>query len=637
MVEQPAHRPAPDQARQSSTSLTCSAAWMWIGPPAASAMTSASSAGVTARRVCGATPIVALGPPATPAVVDEPREAVEIVDEPPLLRPRRRAAEIRVRVEDRQQRQADAGRRAPRRRCASAISADRGVGRAVRRVVQIVEFADAGEARLQHLDIGLRGDRLDLVGRHRQREAVHRLAPGPETVGAGAAMLGQARHGALEGVAVQVGDAGHGDRVALVAVARRRARPRPRRSRRLRSSSRTSARQPSGVSALAAWMTLSRRCISVIVPAHAGSLRVQRLRPCRLCLYIIGAMSRKRCMNGRTRDLDREPASGDRPVAQRAASPRSRRTAPGLGVDRARRGRGPRRAHRLRRAGGDMPAALRARGDVDRLRGPLDHARADRLPHPSRLRRRPGAGIRAAARRRDLRGDRARRRRHPLDRARDARSERGRPRRAQTLPRLDALIAEGVTTIEIKSGYGLDLETERKIAARRAPARAGMRPVAVRTTFLGAHALPPECDGRPRGLYRRCRATTMLPALAAEGLADAVDAFCESIAFSPRRDRARVRRAPGASACRSSCMPTSSPTCSGAALAAEFGALSADHLEYTDEAGVAAMARAGTVAVLLPGAFYFLRETQGAAGRRSAPARRARWRSRPTATPAPRR
>ena len=178
---------------------------------------------------------------------------------------------------------------------------------------------------------------------------------------------------------------------------------------------------------------------------------------------------------------------------------------------------------------------------------------------------------------------------------------------ACALPRLDALIAEGATTVEIKSGYGLSVEGEMK-QLRVARALPGRRDVTVRTTFLGAHALPPEFAGDADG-YIDLVCRTILPAVAAEGLADAVDAFCEGIGFSP----AQVRRVfDTATALR---LPVKLhaeqlSNLHGAALAAEFGALSADHLEYLDNDGIAAMARAGTVATLLPGAFYFVRETR---------------------------
>ncbi len=178
---------------------------------------------------------------------------------------------------------------------------------------------------------------------------------------------------------------------------------------------------------------------------------------------------------------------------------------------------------------------------------------------------------------------------------------------AQSLPRLDALIAEGATTVEIKSGYGLDLENERKtlrVARRLGTARG----VAVRTTFLGAHALLPEAFGDKDGYIARV-ADEMLPALAAEGLVDAVDGFCEGIAFSPEQI-ARVFNAARALQLPVKLHADQLSNLGGAALAARFGALSADHLEHTDEAGAAAMAAAGSVAVMLPGAFYFIRETK---------------------------
>ncbi|OHT20461.1 imidazolonepropionase [Edaphosphingomonas haloaromaticamans] len=177
---------------------------------------------------------------------------------------------------------------------------------------------------------------------------------------------------------------------------------------------------------------------------------------------------------------------------------------------------------------------------------------------------------------------------------------------ASALPRLDALIAEGVTTVEIKSGYGLALDHEMK-QLRAARALGRERDVTVRTTFLGAHALPPEYAGDADG-YISAVANEMLPAVAAEGLADAVDAFCEGIGFTP----AQVDRLFEAAQARGLPVKLHAEQLSnlhGAALAARHGALSADHLEHLDDAGIAAMAAAGTVAVLLPGAFYFVRDT----------------------------
>jgi len=177
----------------------------------------------------------------------------------------------------------------------------------------------------------------------------------------------------------------------------------------------------------------------------------------------------------------------------------------------------------------------------------------------------------------------------------------------QSLPRLDALIAEGVTTVEVKSGYGLDLENEAK--SLRAARRLGFeRPVNVTATCLAAHALPPEADG-DKDAYISKVCGQILPAIAAEKLADAVDGFCEGIAFSPEQiervfDKARTLGLPV------KLHADQLSNLHGAALAARYGALSADHLEYTDEAGAAAMAQTGTVATVLPGAFYFIRETK---------------------------
>jgi imidazolonepropionase len=175
------------------------------------------------------------------------------------------------------------------------------------------------------------------------------------------------------------------------------------------------------------------------------------------------------------------------------------------------------------------------------------------------------------------------------------------------LPRLDALQTEGVTTVEIKSGYGLNTETEAK-TLRAARALAGRRRVNVRTTFLGAHTVPAEFDGRADA-YIDLVVSEMLPAVAKDGLADAVDAFCEKIAFSPEQTE-RVFHAAAGHGLPVKLHADQLSDLGGAALAARYKALSADHLEYTSDAGVAAMAKAGTVAVLLPGAFYFLRETK---------------------------
>ena len=178
---------------------------------------------------------------------------------------------------------------------------------------------------------------------------------------------------------------------------------------------------------------------------------------------------------------------------------------------------------------------------------------------------------------------------------------------AAALPRLDALIAEGLCTIEIKSGYGLSLEHELKML-RAAHALAEKRKVRITTTFLGAHALPPEAGGAT-DKYIDLVCNEMIPAVAREKLADAVDAFCETIAFTPEQT-ARVFEAARAHGLKIKLHADQLSDSGGAALAARFDALSADHLEHTGEAGIAAMAQAGAVAVLLPGAFYFLRETK---------------------------
>lgn len=177
---------------------------------------------------------------------------------------------------------------------------------------------------------------------------------------------------------------------------------------------------------------------------------------------------------------------------------------------------------------------------------------------------------------------------------------------AQSTPRLQALLAEGVTTLEIKSGYGLAFEHERK-TLRVARSLGSAHPVSVQTTFLGAHAVPPEFAGRTDDYVDEV--VRMLPLLHAEGLVDAVDAFCERIGFSVAQTERAFQVA------HSLKLPVKLHAeqlsdSGGAALAARYSAISCDHLEWLSDAGVQAMARAGTTAVLLPGAFYFLRETK---------------------------
>ena len=178
---------------------------------------------------------------------------------------------------------------------------------------------------------------------------------------------------------------------------------------------------------------------------------------------------------------------------------------------------------------------------------------------------------------------------------------------AGALPRIDALIAEGVSTIEIKSGYGLDIETELTML-RTARRIAAERPVRVRTSFLGAHAIPPVYEGRSDAYLDE----VCLPALEAahaQRLVDAVDGFCEGIAFNPAQIERVFERA------RALGLPVKLHAeqlsdLGGAGLAARYGALSADHLDYAGEAGVRSLAESGTVAVLLPGAFYTLHATR---------------------------
>lgn len=178
---------------------------------------------------------------------------------------------------------------------------------------------------------------------------------------------------------------------------------------------------------------------------------------------------------------------------------------------------------------------------------------------------------------------------------------------AQALPRAHALMSDGVTALEIKSGYGLNLDTERRMlrVARRLGKALG---ITVRTTFLGLHALPPEYRDNRDG-YVALMCDEVLPTLAGEGLVDAVDAFCETIGFTPEETRRVFDRATQLG------LPVKLHAeqlsdLDGAALVARYQGLSADHLEYLSDSGIRAMAQAGTVAVLLPGAFYALRETK---------------------------
>ncbi|WP_373506051.1 imidazolonepropionase [Aestuariivirga sp.] len=178
---------------------------------------------------------------------------------------------------------------------------------------------------------------------------------------------------------------------------------------------------------------------------------------------------------------------------------------------------------------------------------------------------------------------------------------------ASALKRLDALLAEGITTVEIKSGYGLDERTELKML-RVVRELDKLRPVDVAATYLGAHAIPPEFHNDREG-YVKLICEQVIPAVVKFRLADAVDAFCEKIAFTVE-ETARVFEAARAHGLRIKLHAEQLSNLGGAKMAASFNALSVDHIEYLDDSGVEAIAKSGTVAVLLPGAFYYLREKQ---------------------------
>ncbi|MFC1577863.1 imidazolonepropionase [Thermodesulfobacteriota bacterium] len=177
----------------------------------------------------------------------------------------------------------------------------------------------------------------------------------------------------------------------------------------------------------------------------------------------------------------------------------------------------------------------------------------------------------------------------------------------QSAPRLEALMQEGATTVEVKSGYGLDLETELRML--RVARQLGEKyPVTVVPTYLGAHALPPEFEGRSDE-YIDLVCNSVMPEVAAQKLAVALDAFCENIGFTPDQTE-KVFQTAQKLGLAIKLHAEQLSDLKGASLAARYGALSADHLEYVSEEGIKAMAASGTVAVLLPGAFYFLRETR---------------------------
>ena len=214
----------PDQAMHSSTSLVCSAAWIWTGPPSASGAIAASSSGVTARRLCGAIPILAPGNSRIGDFCggDQFGELVDRADEPALAGMRRGAAKGAVRIETRQQRKSDTGGFGGSHNSRRHLGRI-GIERAVVVVMQIVEFPDARKSLFEHFDIEQRCDGFRVFGSHLQRETIHRLAPCPERVRGVAAHFGEAGHAALERVTMQARYSRNGQSVAFIAGLRRRA------------------------------------------------------------------------------------------------------------------------------------------------------------------------------------------------------------------------------------------------------------------------------------------------------------------------------------------------------------------------------------------------------------------------------
>ena len=590
MLEEPAHRPLAER-RDAVLDLADLLGGMDMDRPLAGERDDIGEFGRRRRAQAvrrDADRFVRLALDELPAGFEQAGVGADVGDEPALFRLRRLGPETRVCIEDRHEGQADArfarrGDDSPGHFCAI------GVGRAVLRVMEIVEFGDGGVAGLQHFDIELSGYRLDIVRRHHQREAVHGLAPGPERVRARAPGLGETSHRPLKGVAVQVRESGNEDRMPLVALGC--------------GDAGLDGSDPSGLD----------REPDVRGPAGGGqrafgmndsqaSLRSGRgfLAFGPICIAINeGPRKRVAMVEPETDELDTVWLNA------RLATLAPER--PGLGtID---KGVIASRGGRIAFAG---PQDDLAGGLLDRAQKIVDCEGRWITPglidcHTHLV----YGGDRAAEFELRLAGatyeEIAKAGGGILSTVRATRAASDEDLVGSALKRLDALLAEGVTTVEVKSGYGLETAAERKSlrAARRLGER---RSVSVRATLLAAHAIPPEFADKREAYLDQVVGET-IPALAREGLADAVDAFCERIAFTVP-EVARVFDASRRLGLPVKLHADQLSNGGGAALAAQFGALSADHLEYADEAGIEAMARAGVVAVLLPGAFYTLRERQ---------------------------
>ncbi len=520
----------------------------------------------------------------TSAGFDELCESVEVRYEAGLLRTRWQAVKPAMRVEHRKQRQTDARLAG----CGGDTLCHLGrvrVGASRLVVMDVVKLTDPSESRFQHLDIGLSRESFEIVRGQPRHESIHQLAPAPEAVAGVPAALGQSGHTALERVAVKVRDSRQSYRCPFIVgqgldatLHQRDAAflmlnayaldPSPRQQGCLEvQGGMTRGRSHStdaGQGFMACDMYRHYRCgRQEHLPMQCDRIwHHARLATCAAGQPDIGAVADGLVAARDGRILFAGPAA-EAPAsldARESFDCEGRWITPGLIDCHTHLVYGGDRAHEFeqRLAGVSYEAIARAGGGI------VSTMNATRAASEAEL-------VRTA------------------------------------LPRLDALLAEGVTTLEIKSGYGLSLEHERKqLLAARALGRA--RNVSITTTFLGAHALPPEFAGNPDGYVDEV-CESMLPAIAREGLADAVDAFCESIGFTAAQTR-RLFEAAKRNGLPVKLHAEQLSNQRGAALAAEFGALSADHLEHLDDAGVAAMARAGTVAVLLPGAFYFVRETK---------------------------